>query len=153
MTAVRLLDIRDAPLSLDEVYAAVTDPEAGGICVFIGTVRDHDEGHGVSALGYSSHPTALARLRDVAQRIATECDVVGLAGVHRVGDLVVGDLAVVVAASAAHRAQAFEACRRLIDELKTDVPVWKHQTYTSGDAAWVGSPDSSGAEARVAGTD
>ncbi len=70
MTAVRLLDIRDAPLSLDEVYAAVTDPAAGGICVFIGTVRDHDEGQDVSALGYSSHPTALARLRDVAERIA-----------------------------------------------------------------------------------
>jgi molybdopterin synthase catalytic subunit len=153
MTAVRLLDIRDAALSLDEVYAAVTDPAAGGICVFIGTVRDHDEGQGVAALGYSSHPTALARLRDVAERIATECDVVALAGVHRVGDLVVGDLAVVVAASAGHRAQAFEACRRLIDELKTDVPVWKHQTYTSGDAAWVGSPDATADGRRVAGTD
>jgi molybdopterin synthase catalytic subunit len=54
-----------------------------------------------------------------------------------VGDLVVGDLAVVVAASAAHRADAFEACRRLIDELKTDVPVWKHQTFVTGDAEWV----------------
>jgi molybdopterin synthase catalytic subunit len=137
VSAVRLLDIRDAPLSLDEVYAAVSDPAAGGICVFVGTVRDHDEGKQVSALGYSSHPTALARLTDVAERIASECDVVALAGVHRVGDLVVGDLAVVVAASAAHRAQAFEACRRLIDELKTDVPVWKHQTFDSGDSAWV----------------
>jgi molybdopterin synthase catalytic subunit len=141
MDPVRLLDIRDVPLSLDEVYAAVTDPAAGGICVFIGTVRDHDGGRGVDALGYSSHPTAVARLREVAERIATECDVVALAGVHRVGDLVVGDLAVVVAASAAHRADAFEACRRLIDELKTDVPVWKHQTYTSGDAAWVAGTD------------
>ena len=137
MSAVRLLDIRDAPLSLDEVYAAVSDPAAGGICVFVGTVRDHDEGKQVSTLGYSSHPTALARLTDVAERIASECDVVALAGVHRVGDLVVGDLAVVVAASAAHRAQAFEACRRLIDELKTDVPVWKHQRFDSGDSAWV----------------
>ncbi|MEJ7635758.1 molybdenum cofactor biosynthesis protein MoaE [Aeromicrobium sp.] len=149
MTAVRLIDIRDVPLSLDEVYAAVTDPLAGGICVFVGTVRDHDEGRDVAALGYSSHPTARDRLRDVADRIAVECDVVALAGVHRTGDLAVGDLAVVVAASAAHRAQAFEACRRLIDELKTDVPVWKHQTYVSGDAAWVGS----GEDTRVAGTD
>jgi molybdopterin synthase catalytic subunit len=137
VSAVRLLDIRDAPLSLDEVYAAVTDPAAGGICVFVGTVRDHDEGKQVSALGYSSHPTAIDRLTDVAERIASECDVVALAGVHRVGELVVGDLAVVVAASAAHRAQAFEACRRLIDELKTDVPVWKYQTFDSGDSAWV----------------
>ncbi|MET0820039.1 MAG: molybdenum cofactor biosynthesis protein MoaE, partial [Aeromicrobium sp.] len=79
MTAVRLVDIRDTPLSLDEVYAAVSDPTAGGICVFVGTVRDHDGGQAVSALGYSSHPTAVARLRDVAERIAGECDVVALA--------------------------------------------------------------------------
>lgn len=137
MTAVRLIDIRETPLSLDEVFGAVTDPVAGGICLFVGTVRDHDGGQDVSALGYSSHPTAVARLTDVAERIATECDVVALAAVHRVGDLTIGDLAVVVGASAAHRAQAFEACRRLIDELKTDVPVWKHQTFTSGDAEWV----------------
>lgn len=137
MTAVRLVDIRDTPLSLDEVYGAVTDPAAGGICLFVGTVRDHDGGQAVSALGYSSHPTAVARLHDVAERIATECDVIALAGVHRVGDLAIGDLAVVVGASAAHRADAFAACRRLIDELKTDVPVWKHQTFVSGDAEWV----------------
>jgi molybdopterin synthase catalytic subunit len=136
-TAVRLVDIRDTPLSLDEVYGAVADPAAGGICVFVGTVRDHDGGQAVSGLGYSSHPTAVARLQDVAERIAAECDVVALAGVHRVGDLSIGDLAVVVAASAAHRADAFEACRRLIDELKTDVPVWKHQSFVSGDAEWV----------------
>jgi len=138
MTSVRLIDVRDSALSLDEVYRAVTDPVAGGICVFVGTVRDHDGGQAVSALGYTSHPTAIDRLREVADRIAAECDVVALAGVHRVGDLAVGDLAVVVAASAAHRADAFEACRRLIDELKTDVPVWKHQTFASGDAEWVG---------------
>lgn len=137
VTAVRLIDIRETPLSLDEAYAAVTDPAAGGICVFVGAVRDHDAGQAVAALGYSSHPTAVTRLRDVAERIAAECDVIGLAGVHRIGDLEVGDLAVVVAASAAHRADAFAACRRLIDELKTDVPVWKHQTFVSGDAEWV----------------
>jgi molybdopterin synthase catalytic subunit len=137
MTSVRLVDIRDTPLSLDEVYSAVTDAAAGGICVFVGTVRDHDGGKGVSALGYSSHPTAVARLAEVAERIAAECDVIALAGVHRVGDLAIGDLAVVVAASAAHRADAFEACRRLIDELKTDVPVWKHQTFATGEAEWV----------------
>jgi molybdopterin synthase catalytic subunit len=137
MDAVRLLDIRDTALSLDEVYGAVTDVRAGGICVFIGTVRDHDAGRSVEALGYSSHPTALDNLRVVAERIAAEYDVIALAAVHRVGDLTVGDLAVVVAASAAHRADAFEACRRLIDELKTEVPVWKHQTFASGDAEWV----------------
>ncbi|MFI5426160.1 molybdenum cofactor biosynthesis protein MoaE [Aeromicrobium sp. UC242_57] len=100
-------------------------------------MRDHDRGQGVEGLGYSSHPSAAARLRDVAQRIAEQSDVIALAGVHRVGDLAIGDLAVVVAASAAHRVQAFDACRRLIDELKTDVPVWKHQMFTTGDSEWV----------------
>lgn len=139
MNAVRLIDIRDTPLSLDEVYAAVSDQRAGGIALFVGTVRDRDEGKDVDALGYSSHPSAIARLQDVADRIAAEVDVVALAAVHRVGDLAIGDLAVVVGVSAQHRAQAFEACRRLIDELKTDVPVWKHQTFSSGDAVWVGA--------------
>lgn len=137
MNPVRLVAIRETPLSLDEVYQSVTDAAAGGICVFIGTVRDHDAGQDVSALGYSSHPTALAKLGEVADRIAAECDVIALAGVHRVGELSIGDLAVVVAASAVHRADAFEACRRLIDELKTDVPVWKHQSFVSGGAEWV----------------
>jgi molybdopterin synthase catalytic subunit len=137
MTSVRLVDIRETPLSLDEVFSAVQDPAAGGTCVFVGTVRDHDGGKEVAALGYSSHPTAVERLREVADRIASQCDVIALAGVHRTGELAIGDLAVVVAASAAHRADAFEACRRLIDELKTDVPVWKHQTFVAGDAEWV----------------
>jgi molybdopterin synthase catalytic subunit len=137
MTAVRLLDIRDAPLSLDEVFDAVRDPAAGGVALFVGTVRAVDQEQTVEQLSYSSHPSALDRLTDVATRIADECDIVALAAVHRVGDLAVGDLAVVVAASAAHRAEAFEAGRRLIDELKAEVPVWKHQTYSDGEAIWV----------------
>ncbi len=140
MNAVRLIDIRDTPLSLDEVYSAVSDERAGGIALFVGTVRNRDEGKDVDALGYSSHPTGIARLQEVAERIAAEVDVVAVAAVHRIGELAIGDVAVVVAVSAEHRAQAFEACRRLIDELKTDVPVWKHQTFSDGDAVWVGSP-------------
>lgn len=139
MSIVRLIDIRDTPLSLDELYAAVTDERAGGIALFVGTVRNVDEGKDVDALGYSSHPTAMARLQAVAERIASESDIVAIAAVHRIGELVIGDIAVIVAVSAGHRAQAFEACRRLIDELKTDVPVWKHQTFAGGDAVWVGS--------------
>jgi molybdopterin synthase catalytic subunit len=134
---LRLLDIRDTPLSLDEVFDAVRDPAAGGIALFVGTVRAVDQEQAVEQLSYSSHPSALDRLTDVATRIADECDIVALAAVHRVGDLAVGDLAVVVAASAAHRAEAFEAGRRLIDELKSEVPVWKHQTYGDGEAIWV----------------
>ncbi|MBH5336891.1 molybdenum cofactor biosynthesis protein MoaE [Streptomyces pactum] len=136
---IRLLAIRDAPLSVDEVFRAVGDDAAGGTALFVGTVRDHDGGADVAALGYSAHPTAEAELRRVAEKIAADLPVRALAAVHRVGDLSVGDLAVVVAVSCPHRAEAFEACRRLIDDLKREVPIWKHQTYTDGTEDWVGA--------------
>ncbi|HZG06823.1 MAG TPA: molybdenum cofactor biosynthesis protein MoaE [Streptomyces sp.] len=136
---IRLLAIRDTPLSVDEVFAAVGDSAAGGTALFVGTVRDHDGGADVARLGYSSHPTAEAELRRVAEKVAADFPVRALAAVHRVGDLSVGDLAVVVAVSCPHRAEAFEACRRLIDDLKHQVPIWKHQTFTNGTEEWVGA--------------
>ncbi|MGQ2911663.1 molybdenum cofactor biosynthesis protein MoaE [Aeromicrobium sp.] len=139
MSSVRLVDVRDTALSLDEVFEAVRDPAAGGVALFVGTVRDHDDGRDVAALQYSAHPSAVQQLREVAERVAHGEDVVAVAAVHRVGDLAIGDLAVVVAVSAAHRAEAFAAGRRLIDELKAEVPVWKHQTFGAGDATWVGA--------------
>ncbi|WP_344961933.1 molybdenum cofactor biosynthesis protein MoaE [Streptomyces thioluteus] len=135
---VRLLAVRDTPLSLDEVFAAVGDPAAGGTALFVGTVRDHDGGADVTGLGYSAHPSAEAELRRVAEAVAADFPVRALAAVHRVGDLVVGDLAVVVAVSCPHRAEAFAACRRLIDDLKREVPIWKHQTFSDGTEEWVG---------------
>jgi molybdopterin synthase catalytic subunit len=135
---IRLLAIRDTPLSVDEVLRAVGDASAGGTAVFVGTVRDHDAGASVTGLGYSGHPSAEDELRRVAEKVAADHPVSALAAVHRVGDLVVGDLAVVVAVSSPHRAEAFEACRRLIDDLKHEVPIWKHQTFTDGTDEWVG---------------
>jgi molybdopterin synthase catalytic subunit len=137
---VRLLDIRDEPLSVDEVCAAVADRTAGGTTLFVGAVRDHDSDKSVTGLEYSAHPSALDRLRDVATAVAERYDVVGLAAVHRVGRLEIGDLAVVVAVSAAHRGEAFEASRALIDDLKAQVPIWKHQVFTDGTEEWVGTP-------------
>jgi molybdopterin synthase catalytic subunit len=137
---VRLLDLRDEPLSVDEVLAAVADRGAGGTCVFVGTVRDVDGGRGVSELDYTAHPTVADVLREVADEVAAAYPVRALAAVHRVGDLGVGDLAVVVAAAAPHRGEAFDACRRFIDELKSRVPIWKHQLFADGDEEWVGSP-------------
>lgn len=136
---IRLLAIRDTPLSLDEVFRAVGDAGAGGTALFVGTVRDHDGGAAVDALGYSGHPTAEAELRRVAEKVAADFPVRALAAVHRVGDLAVGDLAVVVAVSCPHRAEAFAACRRLIDDLKHEVPIWKHQRFSDGTEEWVGS--------------
>ncbi|GGR68365.1 molybdopterin biosynthesis protein MoeE [Streptomyces aureoverticillatus] len=136
---IRLLAIRDTPLSLDEVFKAVGDDSAGGTALFVGTVRDHDGGADVDELGYSSHPSAEAELRRVAEKVVAEFPVRALAAVHRVGDLSVGDLAVVVAVSCPHRAEAFAACRKLIDDLKHEVPIWKHQRFSDGQQEWVGA--------------
>lgn len=138
---IRLLALRGTALSVDEVFAAVGDPAAGGTALFVGTVRDHDGDSGaeVTGLGYSAHPTVEAEMRRIAEKVAADFPVTALAAVHRVGDLAVGDLAVVVAVSCPHRAEAFAACRRLIDDLKSEVPIWKHQTFTDGTDEWVGA--------------
>ena len=139
MSQIRLIAIRDTELSADEVRAAVADPAAGGEVLFVGTVRDNDADRGVTALSYTAHPSAEAELRRVAENIAAKYDVMAVAAVHRVGDLAVGDLAVVVGVACAHRAEAFHACHALIDELKASVPIWKHQRFTDGSDEWVGS--------------
>jgi molybdopterin synthase catalytic subunit len=139
-SAVRLVDIRSSAIDAAEVLAAVEDAAAGGITLFVGTVRDHDRDQTVSHLEYSGHPTAGDRLRDVAAGVADRYPGTTVAALHRVGRLDIGDIAVVVAASAAHRGEAFAACRRMIDDLKATVPIWKHQMFSDGHTEWVGSP-------------
>jgi molybdopterin synthase catalytic subunit len=140
VSVIRLIAVRESELSVDEVRAAVADPAAGGIVLFAGAVRDNDHDQDVTGLSYSAHPTAESELRRVAEEIAEKYPVTAVAAVHRVGDLAIGDLAVVVAVSCPHRGDAFEACRALIDELKASVPIWKHQRFADGTAEWVGSP-------------
>ncbi|MFC9063917.1 molybdenum cofactor biosynthesis protein MoaE [Streptomyces harbinensis] len=139
---LRLLAVREEPLSVDEVFRAVGDDAAGGTALFVGTVRDHDghpSGAAVTALEYSAHPGAEEALRTVAGKVAADFPVRALAAVHRTGTLAVGDLAVVVAVSCPHRAEAFAACRRLIDDLKREVPIWKRQTFDDGTEDWAGA--------------
>lgn len=138
--AIRLLDLRETPLEVAEVLEAVADPAAGGVNLFLGAVREEDHQRVVRFLDYTAHPTALDRLREVAEEVAAEFDVVALAAVHRTGHLEIGDLAVLVAASAKHRGQAYDASRALIDRLKQRVPVWKHQVFAEGDDEWVNAP-------------
>jgi molybdopterin synthase catalytic subunit len=140
VSVVRLIAVRESELSVDEVRAAVADPAAGGIALFAGAVRDSDHDRGVSGLSYSAHPSAVDELRRAAEVIAEKYPVIGIAAVHRVGDLAIGDLAVVLAVSCPHRAEAFDACRDLIDILKASVPIWKHQRFDDGTAEWVGTP-------------
>ena len=139
-TPVRLVDLRETPLDVEEVVAALDDDTSGGLTVFVGRVRDHDHGKGVTGLDYSAHPTALEVMRSVCDKVAADHDVHGIAAVHRVGTLAIGDVAVVVATSSAHRGTSFDASRQLIDTLKAEVPIWKHQRFSDGTEEWVGSP-------------
>src|SRR5262245_61204537 len=117
--AVVVAELRDSPLSVDECLAAVSLPDAGGTAVFVGTVRDHDGGRAVVELEYVAHPRAEREMAEVARAVAAGTPpgraVLAVAVLHRTGVLAIGDIAVVAAASAAHRAEAFAACRQLID--------------------------------------
>jgi molybdopterin synthase catalytic subunit len=139
-SALRLVDLRETALDVAEVVGALEDEKAGGLTLFVGRVRDHDGGKGVTGLDYSAHPSALGRLHEVCERVATTYDVHGVAAVHRVGTLDIGDIAVVVATTSAHRGTSFDASRLLIDTLKAEVPIWKHQRFADGSEEWVGSP-------------
>jgi len=135
---VMLCDVRTSRLSVDEVMEAVEHPSAGGIAVFVGVVRDHADGKSVSRLDYESHPElAPKEMRRVLQVVAEDHAGVRLAAVHRVGTLAVGDRAVVLAASASHRGQAFDACRIAIDRIKETVPIWKREWDVEGKPHWV----------------
>jgi molybdopterin synthase catalytic subunit len=138
--AVALAAIRDEALSVDEVIEAVRADGCGALVVFLGLVRDHDQGLGVDSLDYSAHPSALDRLVEVCAAVGARTPEARLAAVHRVGALAIGDLAVVVAAAAPHRSEAFTAARDLIDTLKSQVPIWKHQGFSDGSTEWVGLP-------------
>jgi molybdopterin synthase catalytic subunit len=131
-------EIREAPLSLDAAVAAVQHPGAGGIVLFLGVVRDHAEQGSVSRLDYEAH-TTLARkeMQRILTALVAEQPGVRLHVQHRIGRLAVGDMAVVVAASAAHRAEAFTACREAIDRIKQSVPIWKKEWAPDGTALWV----------------
>lgn len=139
-SAVRLVDIRETPLDVTEVLDSLDEAADGGVTLFVGRVRDHDGGRGVTGLDYSAHPSALERLRDVCAQIAGAHDVHGVSAVHRTGHLDIGDIAVVIGTAAAHRGVAFDASRDLIDTLKDQVPIWKHQVFTDGSDEWVGTP-------------
>lgn len=136
---VRFATISHQPVSVDRCSEAVSSATAGAVVTFAGVVRDHDEGRPVTTLDYSSHPTASDVIRRVAEEVAEEYPEVVVAVAHRVGSLVVGDVALACAVASAHRAEAFAACARLVDAVKENVPIWKHQGFTDGGSEWVAS--------------
>jgi molybdopterin synthase catalytic subunit len=137
---VRQVGISESPLNVEQALRVVSDPAVGGIALFVGTVRDSDNGADVVSLDYTQHPSALDVLTKCAEETADQHDVLTIAVDHRVGHLEVGDLAVVVAVGAVHRGDALAACAHLINTLKAEVPIWKEQHFASGDSQWVGLP-------------
>ena len=141
MTAVvAFAEVESEPLDLAAHEAAVADRRAGAVVSFQGVVRDHDNGRTVTLLEYEGHPTAAAVLREVADEIAADPAVFAVAVSHRVGVLRIGDVALVAAVSTTHRAAAFAACARLVDEVKARLPIWKRQVFTDGTDEWVNCP-------------
>lgn len=136
-----LFRVLDTPLVVADVLAAVSAPEIGGVDLFVGLVRNHNDGRAVTRLEYHAYVSmAEKEMQRIAEEIATEMPGVRLAALHRVGSLVVGDAAVVCAAGAVHRGEAFQACRALIDRIKHRVPIWKREHGPDG-PYWVGWED------------
>jgi molybdopterin synthase catalytic subunit len=130
--------LADHVISLDRCLAAVTGPGMGGIVTFTGIVRGTSHGAAIDHLEYEAYAAMAVRvMTELCDEIEREIAGARLAVEHRVGHLAVGDVAVVIAAAAPHRAEAFAACRAMIDRLKDRVPIWKKEVSVDG-AEWVG---------------
>ena len=137
----RRVDVRSEPLSVDEAIALVAHEGAGAIAVFLGTVRDVNDGQPVERLEYEAYASmASAEMDRIRSEIEKEIPDVRVAAVHRTGTLAVGEISVVCVASAPHRGEAFQACRLMIDRLKERVPIWKREHGPDG-PYWVGWED------------
>src|SRR5712691_7821064 len=139
--SARRVDVRSEALSVDQAIAMVAHAGAGGIAIFLGVVRDTNDGRAVTQLEYEAYASmAVAEMDRIRSAIESELAGVRVAALHRVGALAVGEIAVVCAASAPHRGEAFRACRAMLDRLKERVPIWKREHGPDG-PYWVGWQD------------
>ena len=139
MTEVRV-NISSTPIDVTGHEEFVARPQCGAVVSFAGVVRDHDHGRGVMCLEYSAHPSAEDVLARISALAVSRWELGGIAITHRIGELAIGEPAFIVAVSSAHRGDAFEACRWLVDEAKLQLPVWKRQQFTDGTSEWVNCP-------------
>lgn len=131
--------ITKKPLSIDRAYRSILRPDCGGVCLFVGTVRNHHDGKRVRKISYTAFEAmALKTFRQIAAEAKKKFGVKAVYIAQRTGTLRFKDASVVVAASAPHRAEAFAGCRHLIERLKKISPIWKEEFYTRG-KAWLGS--------------
>ncbi|WP_102158116.1 molybdenum cofactor biosynthesis protein MoaE [Zhihengliuella halotolerans] len=133
--------VSSEPIDQASAWDAVETEATGAVVTFGGIVRNHDGGRAVTRLNYSGHPTVDARIAELAAQVAAEHPGTRLWAAHRVGELAIGDSALVAAAASAHRGQAFEACRALVEAVKYGAPIWKEQFFADGDTEWVGIDD------------
>ena len=129
----------DKPIDLAELVACVTQPGSGAIVTFIGTTRDHNDGRRVLALSYEAYPgMAEKELERIGTEAKSKWNIERMAIVHRTGQVDIGQVSVAIAVSAAHREDAFAACRFAIEEIKRSVPIWKKELFEGGEL-WIGS--------------
>jgi molybdopterin synthase catalytic subunit len=130
--------ISDIAIEIAPMHKALLDHRAGAFASFEGWVRDHNEGRSVSGLRYEAYiELAEAEGQQIVEEACTKFAIVDARAIHRIGNLAIGELAVWAGVSAAHRDAAFSACRWIIDEIKSRVPIWKHERYADGDAGWL----------------
>lgn len=135
---VVLAQLSDQPLTPAQAEAEVWAERAGAVVGFSGIVRNHDRGQPVQRLNYTAHPSAAEAIAQVAVDICARFPTVRVWVAHRVGELQIGDHALVAAVASAHRAEAFEACAELVEQTKEQVPIWKEQFFADGSKEWVG---------------
>lgn len=140
-TAVRCVQVTGEPIGAPALADLLRTPRSGALATFEGTVRDHHAGKAVSLLEYEAHaPMAEREIRSIAEEACRRWPLEGVAVAHRTGELQIGDVAVAIAVSAAHRDPAFDALRYLIDTLKKRAPIWKRETGPDG-TFWIEGPD------------
>ncbi|MDO5672396.1 MAG: molybdenum cofactor biosynthesis protein MoaE [Actinomycetaceae bacterium] len=137
---VRLASVQEQDFDVEGISSLVNAQTSGALITFEGRIRNHDSGRGVTGIEYSAHPDAEGVLREIAEGVCARHPDCLVAVAHRVGILTVGDLAMCVAVSSAHRSQAFVAIQDLIDTVKAQLPVWKRQVFVDGSDEWVGLP-------------
>lgn len=132
-----MVRITDSPIKTEKLLVQVTKPESGAVNVFIGTTRNHSHGRRVTSLEYEAYlPMAMKMLEELEREAKTRWDLHDVTVVHRVGRVQVGEASVVIAVSSAHRDEAYQASRFLIDKLKQVVPIWKRESFADGSVEW-----------------
>ncbi len=137
MSKVAHVSVTTEAISVAQLSTCVATPAAGAFVSFSGDVRDNDHGRAVASLEYEAHPSAQGILEKVCAEIVTRHDVEAVAVAHRHGPIAIGEAALVVCVSAKHRQSAFAACSELVDGVKLQIPIWKHQVFTDGTDEWV----------------